>query len=37
VTSRDRYGVQGGLTTQLTSSDHNAVASNALEPPLLAM
>src|SRR3954451_20823448 len=31
------YGVQGVLTTQLTSSDHAPVASNVLEPPLLAM
>ena len=32
-----RYGAQGVLTTQLTSSGHRAVASNGWEPPLLAM
>ena len=32
-----RYGVQGAVTTQLTSSAHRFVASKTLEPPSLAM
>jgi len=31
------YGVQGELTTQLTSAAQLAALSNAFDPPLLAM